>query len=325
MNKTVRYLLTLWMTLGACLGAPPCLADGPVTLKAETELNRVTVRLSDVFTNVPQDIDREIAQAPAPGKQVVYDVNVLTRLAQKYRLDWQAQSYADHVTIKEACVRITADMIREAIIQKVKASNIGTQKNAEIDVAFDAKNLEVDIPADQKADFTLNNFDYDQMNKRFRTDLVTASASGPAAFVVGGRITIKRSLPVLAHRLEGGTTIGEADIDFILVPEGRINGAVLTDARDVIGRELRRDTEGDEILHAQDVMQPRLVKRGTMVTMKIQTPLMQVTAQGRALQDGVVGDTVRLINTQSNRNVEGIVTGPDTVTIHTAMKFAEAQ
>ena len=50
--------------------------------------------------------------------------------------------------------------------------------------------------------------------------------------------------------------------------------------------------------------------RGSLVTMKIETPFMTVTAQGKAQQDGAEGEIVRVINTQSNRVVEGTVTGP---------------
>jgi flagella basal body P-ring formation protein FlgA len=79
------------------------------------------------------------------------------------------------------------------------------------------------------------------------------------------------------------------------------------------------------LLRASDVMPARLVTRGALVTLKIETPYMQLTAQGRALQDGAEGETVRVNNTQSNRMVEGTVTGPGVVLIHTAQKVALAQ
>lgn len=68
-------------------------------------------------------------------------------------------------------------------------------------------------------------------------------------------------------------------------------------------------------MRARDVMPQRFVTRGSLVTMKIETPYMRMTAQGKAPQDGGIGDVVRLNNTQSNRMVEGIVTGPGTVRI----------
>jgi len=326
MSKLAKILFAVWLIAACSIGSPqPCAADTPVTLRGETEVRRMTVKLSDVFDGVPKDIDRDIAQAPAPGKQVTYDVNVLTRVAQKYRLGWEPQSTMDHTVITTASTKITADVIRAAVIKRIKEDN-PLPKGGEIDVSFDNHALQVDLPADRGADFTLNNFDYDTTSKHFHTDLVADSASGPFSVPVTGRASFKRSVPVLAHRLEGGTTIGASDIDHAVVAEDRINVTVVTEDGQLIGHELRRDTDGGDILHMNDVVPPRLVTRGSLVTMKIETPAMLVTAQGKAMQDGGKGDVVRVLNTQSNRMLEGTVSGAGTVTINTSIqKVAAAQ
>ena len=76
------------------------------------------------------------------------------------------------------------------------------------------------------------------------------------------------------------------------------------------------------MIRSHDVVSPRLVTRGSLVTMKIETPFITVTSQGKSEQDGAQGDVVRVMNTQSNRVVEGTVTAPGTVEIHTAQKLA---
>jgi flagella basal body P-ring formation protein FlgA len=325
MNRLARFLFALWIVTAGITGSPqPCAAEEPVTLRSATEVHRMIVRLSDVFDGIPADLDHDIAQAPMPGKQITYDVNVLTRLAQKYDLEWKAQSLADHVVITTACARITADMIREAVVTKIKALNT-TNVKGEVDVAFDIHALEVALPADRPPDFTLNNFDYDAPSKRFHTDLVTDTSSGVFSVPITGHATIKRNVPVLTRRLEGGTTISASDIDFVLVPEEHVNSAVITDVNQLIGHELRRDTNGGDVLRIQDVIPPRYVTRGSLVTLKIETPFMTLTAQGKAPQDGAKGDAVRVINTQSSRMIEGTVEGPGTVRIEPTQKVAAAQ
>ncbi len=42
---------------------------------------------------------------------------------------------------------------------------------------------------------------------------------------------------------------------------------------------------------------------------------MTLTAQGRALEDGGAGDTVRVVNTQSNTVVQAVVTGANRVSV----------
>ena len=64
-------------------------------------------------------------------------------------------------------------MIRKAIAQKVKDQGV----RGDIDVSFDSKTNEINLPADQSPDFTLNNFQYDQLGKRFHAELDADSDS----------------------------------------------------------------------------------------------------------------------------------------------------
>lgn len=323
MNKSTRVLIAAWLILSGSAGSPtPCLADAPVTLKPEVEINRFAVRLSDLFIGVPAEIDRDIAQAPPPCKPVVYNQAVLNRLATTYRLDWQ-NGDVDHAVVTSACTRISGDMVRAAVIARLKADSNTKDRNFEI--AFDKRDLEIDLAADQKPDFQLDNFSYDPTNRNFRTDLTAQTPRGPYIVPVTGHISIKRNVPILARRLEAGTTISANDLDWIQVPEERITADVVTEMDQLVGRELRRDTSEGQILRSHDVVPPRLVQRGSLVVMKIETPYITVTAQGKAQQDGAEGEVVRVVNTQSNRVVEGVVTGPGIIEIRTARKIASAE
>jgi len=324
MTFNARSLFATWLVIAGSMGSPtPCIADTLVTLKPEVEITRFAVRLSDLFMGVPPEIDRDIAQAPPPCKPAVYSENVLNKLAETYRLDWQVQGTTDHSVVTSACTRITGDMIREAVMTKIKADN--NTKGRNFEVIFDSHNLEVALPSNQEPNFKLENFSYDAATKHFRTDLTAQTLRGPYVTPVSGHVSIKRNVPILARRLEGGTTIGASDLDWIQVPEERVTPDVVTEATQLIGRELRRDTSEGDILRSRDVVPPRLVQRGALVTMKIETPFISVTSQGKSQQDGAEGDTVRVVNTQSNRVVEGVVTGPGMIEIRIARKLALAE
>lgn len=347
MSRTLRILSALWLvTAGSIASSTPCRADASVTINPDVQVSRFAVRLSDLFNGVPADIDRDIAQAPAPCKSAVYDETVLDKLADTYRLDWQSQNASsDHVTVTSACARVTADMIRARVISAIKENSATTSAikgntvinsaasagddGRSFQVTLDNPAQEIDLPVNGKKntdpDFTLANFVYDPLNKYFRADLTAQTTRGPYVVAVTGRVVVERPVPILAHRLEAGDTIGADDIDWTKVPEDRITADVVTEESQLVGRELRRDKAEDELFHARDVMPQQLVKRGALVTMRIATPYMTVTAQGKAEQDGAQGDVIRLLNTRSNRVIEGTVTGPDTVDIRTAQQLASAQ
>ena len=313
----------MWFVSACCVGSStPCVADTAVALHGDSELRAPTVRLSDLFSGVPQIIDRDIAQAPAPGKTAVYDAHVLEQLATKYRLSWHAETPTDHVTLTTAATRITLDDLNKEITRKIEETGV----HGEIETSFDNRSLEINLPADQSRDFVLNNFDYDQASKRFRCEVVAGHGSAALSLPVAGRAIVKRHVPVLAHHLEGGAVITMTDIDWATVSDERVTPNVITSADQLIGHEIRHALNDGDVVHTNDVIPARLVIRGTLVTLKIETPYMQLTAQGRALQDGAEGDVVRVNNTQSNRMVEGTVTGPGVVSVHVATaKLASAQ
>lgn len=52
------------------------------------------------------------------------------------------------------------------------------------------------------------------------------------------------------------------------------------------------------------------VRRGETVTLVYAAPGMSLTMRARALEDGAVGQSVRLLNISSNRTIDAVVTGP---------------
>jgi flagellar basal body P-ring formation protein FlgA len=52
------------------------------------------------------------------------------------------------------------------------------------------------------------------------------------------------------------------------------------------------------------------IRRGETVLLVFQAPGVSLTTHVRALEDGAVGESVRLLNISSNRTIDAVVTGP---------------
>jgi flagellar basal body P-ring formation protein FlgA len=52
------------------------------------------------------------------------------------------------------------------------------------------------------------------------------------------------------------------------------------------------------------------VRRGESVSLSYRMPGMSLAMRARALEDGAVGQPIRLLNTASNRTIDAVVTGP---------------
>ena len=60
---------------------------------------------------------------------------------------------------------------------------------------------------------------------------------------------------------------------------------------------------------------PVVVAKGATVTMSYRMPTMALTVAGRALEDGAMGETIRVLNIQSNRVIEAAVASAGLVNV----------
>ena len=63
----------------------------------------------------------------------------------------------------------------------------------------------------------------------------------------------------------------------------------------------------------EDVRRPIIITKGQTVTMQFIVPGVELTAMGRAMSEGGIGDTVTIQNPASYRMISAIVTAPGTV------------
>jgi len=128
--------------------------------------------------------------------------------------------------------------------------------------------------------------------------LLLAAAADPA------------TTPVLVRRIERGETLSAADFE---TRPGALAGA-LTPAQ-AAGREAVRVLGAGTPVRAGDVVPPRLVRRGEPVTVAWRAGGLLITAAGRALSSGGLGEPVRVVTSATNRTLDAVVEGSGAVRI----------
>ncbi len=110
-----------------------------------------------------------------------------------------------------------------------------------------------------------------------------------------------------------GETIAEFDLVYGTIPADTVFSGIATSAEMLRGMEARRVLRAGEIVRATDVRHPIVVAKGSIVTMTFEAPGVTLTASGRAMSEGGVGDTVTVQNPASFRQVSVVITGPGAV------------
>jgi flagella basal body P-ring formation protein FlgA len=62
-------------------------------------------------------------------------------------------------------------------------------------------------------------------------------------------------------------------------------------------------------------MRPEIVQRNEAVTIVYEAPGLVLTMRGKALDPGAEGDVISVLNSQSNRTVQGTIAGPARVLV----------
>ena len=131
--------------------------------------------------------------------------------------------------------------------------------------------------------------------------------AGSALAETGVRIVVP------AHDIARGQTIMDSDLTFASVPGSALMSGTVTSFAAVKDMEARRVLHAGEALRTDDVRRPVVVSKGQTVTMLFHAPGVELTAMGRAMGEGGVGDTITVQNPASFRMIAGVISGPGTV------------
>lgn len=308
MTRTAISLIAAalaWLALATAVAAEP-------RLKPIVEVDSEIVTLGDLFDDVGAYAPRSAMAAPPIGESVTLDLATVFDLAYAQGLAWRPAAPFDRVVVRRAARTLPENDILEALSAALRESGAGDR--FEIDLSTRA--LEVLVPRGALVDMAVEDLHYDPTTGGFDATLRVAPAGSKArTYVLAGRAHAMVEIPVLQSRLRADDVIRSADVGWETVRADRVNDRIVTDARELIGMSPRRTVTPGRPIESDHVGAPIVVIKGASVTMRLITPRMELTASGRALESGSIGDVVRIQNADSRIVVEGTVEGPNIVSV----------
>ncbi|MGH6891268.1 MAG: flagellar basal body P-ring formation chaperone FlgA [Dongiaceae bacterium] len=316
-------LLAIAILAGLWAGQPPLPAqaeevvqtpaDGTLTLRDRIMVDDDVVRLADLFQETLSDGDIAVSQSPRPGEILTLDARFLQQVARAYRLDWKPASKYQKITIGRMSQRITAPMVRAAVADAVR-ERIGSA--SDLDVALDGGDLQFDLPTDVENSVAISAINFDPTSNRFAAILV-APADGPPLIQrnVFGTVYEMAQVPVPTRLISAGEVIAAEDLEWQPVHLTRLSGNSLTDAQQLIGHMAKRPLKAGQILRQSDVAVSPIIRKNDLIRLVVRSGQMTLSVQGKALQDGALGQAIRVVNVNSNRQLSGTVVDAGTVTV----------
>ena len=158
----------------------------------------------------------------------------------------------------------------------------------------------------------LAKIDYDATTGRF---VVQARLASGRLYGLQGKVEDGMDVPVLTRALKTGEIVSGDDVMFVRMAASRVPRGSVADADRLVGFSARRQLRAGIPLRESDVQKPLVIRKGDAVTMVFRAPGIELTSRGRAMTDGGVGDTVAVVNAQSLKQIDAVVTGAGAVNV----------
>jgi len=301
--------LFLFLTLG--LSAAPAAAEALLRHRVIVEGPMVT--LGDLFDNVGEKAQVAVMRAPAPGQRVGVDGDWLSHVAMINGVSWHPHGLFEEASIERSGIAISQERVLSSLHDAL------AQKGAsgEFEVEIDGRQQQMVVPVGSPAEMTVRDLYYNRQDQRFTATVAVPQDGVEAArMIVSGRLVQTVQIPVLSRDVTHGDVITASDISYVSMRETDLRTNLVRDPDQIVGMTPKQQTlrAGQTVL-ATALQRPLAVARGAIVTMALTYGGMSLSAQGRAIDQGALGEVIRVSNTHSNVTVEGTIDGPNHVRV----------
>ena len=121
-------------------------------------------------------------------------------------------------------------------------------------------------------------------------------------------------IAVSTSTLRRGAVLGAEDVELRYQDISHLKGPIFSTEK-IIGKRLKRSVRLGEPLQKQQVEFPPVIKRGERVIIQVQKHGLTLTTAGEAKQDGLTGDSIRVMNKDSHKDIICQVVSPGLVKV----------
>lgn len=312
----MTFMLKRTASLALLLATGLLSAANAAELRPATTVTGDTVTLGDLFDDAGDAAAVTIANAPAPGMRAEISVSRISLAARRNGIDWRNDAGLTHVVVARSGLAVPDADVAGAISAAIEAQSAALPSSSELQVDFENGMAGVQVAEGAEPSVKVEQLAYNQRSGAF-TAILRAPANDMLSPLrrVAGRAYPVTDVPVLVRDMQPGEVVRQQDIDWVRLPSNRVSQNIVTSLEHVVGMSPRRPARAGEPLRVADMQPPIVVEKGAQVDVTLVSGSLTLTARGRALQSGAVGDVVGVLNTRSNRTIQGIVEGPNMVRI----------
>lgn len=307
-----RFVFALMMAALSVQGfATQAIAQVTPTFRSTVLVSAAIVRIGDLVENSPSDKAQiAVFRAPDLGDTGLVPVERVLEALRPHDVVEVDNTGITEIAVTRASRVVGSTEIKRRIAE-LMAQRLRIENPDNIALNLDAPLSAIHLEASNTAPLQTLRFNSDPRNGRFdivfRTDGTPLRVTGIAAEAFDAIVATRP--------LARGDILRDSDVAIEKRPRTEMQGDPVRDVASAIGMELRQAIRPGQPLRSADLGKPQMVKRGEPVMLLYEVPGIVLTARGKAEENGAMGDTVNVTNIQSKRIIQGVVTGPNQVTM----------
>ena len=256
-----------------------------------------------------------IGQAPPAGQErMLHAAYIATRLRQHgFELDAFVITGPSRVAVTRVTQRIETGDIEAAVVQAIHArmpwqvdqTTVRTLRGIEA-VVLPAGAVESEVSLPVNTDF---------LGPTSFTVTFRVNGNVEKRLYGTAQIEVTQEVVTTARPFTRHETITAEDIRMTSMNLARLPRRVLMTPEEVIGKQTKRPIQAHALIHTYEVQELPLIRKGDAVLLLVESRALKVSTMGEALEAGQQGDTIRVKNVSSDREVRGVVVDRKTVRI----------
>ena len=298
------------------------LAALPVALREIVSVADERLTLGDLFTGLTEEQEETVvSKSPALGKEVILDAGWLRAVAKTHKVNWEPKSEHIQSIVTRSSLEVTHEDVLKAFAKELASKGLASRH----DITLAPLRSVILLP--KNADYRLVFQDVSYAPSSYAvggTLKVIASGRETHRMPLSGKAVPLVEVVAAKRNLSAGQIITADDIDIRSVREDEARSDKKAAWEDLLGKEVKKPLKAGRFLSPDDVRTKVMVVKGKPVTLSFVKGGVMLSSQGKAMENGGLGDSVRVMNIQSKSVVQGTVTGPEAVAVYdSARPFKE--
>jgi flagellar basal body P-ring formation protein FlgA len=312
MIRKMIATLTVLLALGGAATAQS--APPPPVLRASVTVTSDVVRIGDLVENSGPVANIPIFRSPELGTTGAVATDRIVDAIRPHQLIGIDTRGLSEVTVTRASRAITVQEISSHIAQGLAGQyGFGDAHNILVNFDRDVRTLQVEPGLTGELQVVSMSFDPRTAHFDVTFGVQSSVEMRRQSTHYTGTATATVDALTVDHPIDRGQVIKASDVTVVRRP--KTETSAVTDMKAVVGFAARHPLQPNQPLNSADLMKPEIVQRNNTVTIIYQAPGVTLTLRGQAQDSGALGDTISVLNIESKRVVQAVVSGPDRVSV----------